>query len=422
MTKRAIKTYVMMLLGLLISQSAFSQERFFPGYIINLEGDTIKGFVSYKKSGANPDEIYFKTKAKGFPGIFKPNDIAEFKTEEDVYVSAIVEIEITPTKVGKLDRDPELNIVIDTVFLQTLFFGEKSLYYLKSNEGRMSFYIKQGADFELLVYKRYIKRNKEHKSVIAENNQYLSQLNIYLNDCESVPSELANFSYNRRDMVKLFRHYYKCFPSGIYFQKEIPEISTEFGALAGVSSTNLSFEGTIFPHLINTDFSTSLNFSAGVFFDIILPRKLRRWSLYNEFLFSTYRVTGFYDDIKSEEHYRLYTSEIGYSHLKLNTLARYTYKVGSWGFFINGGISNGYAISETNYRIEDFKYYSIERIEEREALESAKKFERGFVLGTGLQYKKFSLDLRYEAGNGMSRYIALDSFTKRYYLLVGYRF
>ena len=90
--------------------------------------------------------------------------------------------------------------------------------------------------------------------------------------------------------------------------------------------------------------------------------------------------------------------------------------------YINGGISNGFAISEKNYKKIESKFYSTEKVVEESALNETRKYEQGFILGTGIKFKNYSFEIRAENGNGMSVYNALNSKTKRYYFLLGYRF
>lgn len=314
-----------------------------------------------------------------------------------------------------------MKIKVDTTFLQTLIKGEKSLYYYKNAEKRENFYIKKGNDFELLYYKRYL-ANQDGKRIIADSKKYIGQLNLYLHDCATIYSKLEDVSYTRNSLKNLFQYYYECTPSNISFQKETEKIKPEFGILAGASLTSLEFKSREFAYLVNGEFTSSVNFSAGVFLDVILTRNQRKWSIYNEILFTTYKTRGYFERFDNENSYEKTTTEIGYSYLKMNNLIRYTYPIGNSFIFLNGGMSNGFAVSETNYKKKESRTNTIERVVEETALNSTRKHEQGLLLGTGIKYSKYSLELRYERGNGMSDFSALNSITKSYYILLGYRF
>ena len=416
-----LKKFGILLIGILNFQLAVSQENYIPGYVIKNNVDTLVGLVDYRDWKQNPSKVIFKTKIENKPTIFTPTDITEFKVDGNIYVSGIIYTEVSPTQINKLVENPQVNLVVDTTFLQTLFRGKKSLYYFKNSDGKENFYIKQNTDFNLLVYKRYLKW-KNGKRIIAENKKYLGQLAFYLNDCETINSELENTSYNQNSLVELFQNYYKCSSSNISFEQKEEKIHMEIGIVAGASMTSLKFHSDDFSYLVNTNHNSSTNPAGGLFLDLILPRNQNKWSIYNEFLFSTYQVIGSHEEYENENNYSVSTTEIGYSYIKIYNLVRFKYPINNLYLFLNGGISNGFSVSETNYRKEESKFYTTDRVVEELALSETRKYEQGFVFGTGIKYNRFSLELRYERGNGMSKYSALNSSTKRYYLLLGYRF
>ena len=415
------KKNTLLLIGILTFQLTFSQENYIPGYVIKNNTDTLFGFVDYRNWEYNPDKIKFKTNIENNPISFNPTDITEFEIEGENYVSGIINIEVSQIQTDKLIDDTQINTKVDTTFLQTLFRGKKSLYYYKNSDGKENFYIKQNTGFDLLIYKRYLKK-QDGKSLITENKKYLSQLTLYLNDCETINSELKNTSYKQNSLIKLFQYYYKCSPSDISFQKKIAKIHTDIGVLAGVSLTSLEFRSDALAYLVEAGYNPSINFSSGIFLDLILPRNQGKWSINNEILFSTYKVVGSYEEYENENYYSVTTTEIGYSYLKINNLVRFKYPIGHLFLFLNGGISNGYSINETNYKKKESKFYTTDRVVEDLALNDSRKYEQSFILGTGVKYDRFSFEIRYEKGNGMSEYTALNSSTKRYYFLLGYRF
>lgn len=419
-----MKKIILLLTGILTFQLAFSQENYIPGYVIKNNNDTLFGFVDYRNWGKNPNKIYFKTQIENNPILYGPTDIIEFKVEGEIYVSGIVNTEVSPIETKKLKEDPQLNIKEDTTFLQTLFSGEKSLYYYKNTEGRENYYIKHNAGFDLLIFKMYLKQYDD-KLLISKNKIYLGQLTLYLNNCETINTKIENTSYSKKSLIKLFNYYYKCSSSAISFQKEKEKIQTEIGILTGVSLSSLEFHSVYSVPLayhIKEGYNPSINFSSGIFFDLILPRNQGKWSINNEILFSTYKVTGSYEEYENENVYSVITTKFGYSYLKINNLARFKYPIGHLQIFLNGGMSNGFSLNETNYKKKDSKLYTTDKIIEELALKDTRKYEQGFIIGTGVKNDRFSLEIRYEIGNGMSEYSTLNSITKRYYVLLGYRF
>lgn len=416
-----IKKLGLIVLGILYFQIAFSQKNYVSGYVIKNNTDTIYGLVDYRNWDKNPDKIDFKTDIDSNPISFNPADITEFKVENEIYVSGIVNTEITSLQTEMLREDPQIILKVETTFLQTLFRGKKSLYYFKNYDGRENFYIKQDTGYSLLLYKRYLKR-QDGNLLVTENKTYVGQLTIYLNDCLTIKSKLENTSYKQNSLLKLFQYYYECSSSDIFFQKEKEKTDLEIGVLAGVSLTSLEFGSDAYLHLVNAGYKPSTNFSCGMYFDFHLSRNFGRWSINNELLFSTYQVKGTYESFKNINKYSLTTTEFGYSYFKVNTLARFKYPIGHIFLYLNGGLSNGYAINETNYKKIESKFYETESLVEEKALKDTRKYEIAFILGSGIKYKNYSIEFRAEKGNGMSLYTELNSTTTRYYFLFGYRF
>lgn len=413
---------------LFIFHAAHSQENFIPGYVIQNNNDTLFGWVDYRNWKKNPDWVSFKTKDGSDPIVYTTTEIKEFGVEEDIYVSAVVEAEVSPLHINKLNYIPDLTIVSDTTFLQVLFKGEKSLYVYKNKDGRENYYIKKASGYELLIYNRYFVLLNKHfeigkrKRVIAENKKYLNQLALYLGDCKSIQSLLQSTTYDQKRLIKLFQDYYECTSSCLYFQKKPDRIRIETGILAGTSVTTLDFRSENHEFLVNAAYSPSVNFSSGLFFNLIFPRNQGKWSVYNELLYTSFRVEDVFEDFKHEDLYTITTTELGYSYLKLNNMIRFRYPTGSFLLFLNGGITNGFAVSETNYKRAESKYYNEDRIKEGRALDDTRKYEQGYLIGTGAKYNRLSVEFRYEKGSGMSEYLNLKSAVNRYYLLVGYRF
>ena len=398
---------------LLFVNITFSQENFLPGYIIKTNGDTLKGFIDYRNWGTNPGIIKFKQEK--ITSEFTPFDIIEFGVHDEIYVSGTVELETSPFRTNELDDNPKINTKIKTVFLQSLIIGKKSLYYHKVSFGKEDYYIKNDTTFELLVYKRYL-TTFDGKTGIKENKRYQRQLLLYLIDCPQIQVKLENTSYSLNSLINLFKYYYDCTKSNIKFSKSEENIEFKIGILSGLTLTSLKLNGYIkelFPFLI-----TSLDPSLGLSVEIIFPGNQRKWSLKNELFYSSYKFTEHNEEIINTNEYFLYTLSIEYSHIKLNNLLRYKNSFNRFDFFLNGGISNGFLLTENNYMKLEHKSLDDESFIERKPLIGVRKLEISSLIGFGLIYKKFSFESRFERTRNMSIYSSLNQF----HILLGYRF
>ncbi|MEN8249592.1 MAG: hypothetical protein ABFS32_11715 [Bacteroidota bacterium] len=401
------------LLVVSVYNQSFSQENYLEGYVINNNQDTVYGFIDYRNWNINPQLIKFKERLDSITTIIYPAGITEFGVEDEIYVTGTVEVEVSPRSVGQLEYNPTLKTKTETVFLQTLISGVKSLYFLKDPKGHENFYIKRDAAFDLLIYKKYL-RLIDTERVIAENKRYLGQLNLYLAECPSLNSTLSNLSYNKKSFTKVFQEYYRCSGHNIDFQKRIEIIKIEKGLKFGGTATFFNIRSTS-SYLADAAFNQSYNITAGVFFNAVLPRNQGRWSINNEILFSSFDVTGHYEDFQMNA-----IIDIGYSYLKINNLLKYKFSAAKIHTYLNIGISNGIMIVEKNNKVSK-KLIGFSTVTEERALEDIRKHEQGWILGYGVQYSNFSIETRFESGNGISPYINISTKSKRLYLLLSYK-
>jgi hypothetical protein len=415
--KRTILRMAKVFSVLLLCGNVFAQEKFLPGYVINLKGDTIFGFVDYRNWKINPDKINYKESTGNKIIEYSPSDIIEFKVKDEIYASAIVNIETSPRNTEDLNYDMEMHLQVVTTFLQTIYKGKKSLYHY-FNYAKDYFYIRQDSTFELLLYKKYLYVQGEN-SILKENKAYLGQLDVYLKDCPEIEDRLKKTAYRQPDLNNLFKFYYENTQSGITFKRNVERVTAETGLLAGASFTSLIFSGP--SYLTQTDLSLSVNFSAGLYCDIIFPRNQRKWSINNELFLSTYNVTGTYEN-GTTDNYTQISTELGYTYLKINNLLRFKYPVGHSYIYLNGGVSNGFVLNENNYKSVYTRFYSTETTTEGVVIEDSKKYELGAIIGSGFKTGRYSLEARYEMGTGMSKYVNITGRTHRIFILFGFRF
>jgi len=412
-----------LLLLLLNSYSSLSQENYLPGYILQWNGDTLNGFIDYRNWVRNPGEISFKATLSDEKSEFTPARINCFSVSGKIYESAVLEIETSPVNMQFLLYDPGLHFKSDTAFLQVLFRGEKSLYYYVTSDEKDQFYIRQDTSFRLLIYKKYLVEEGDNGNIyIAENKDYTEQLKLYLNDCETINKKIENLKYEKNSLENLFIHYSKCTSKEFDFRRIDDEPRFEIGMLGGVSLTNLKLSGTGYDYLIEAGYDLSANFTLGMFFDFIRFRNKHKWSWCNELLLTRFKVEGQYYQYFDENNQTTTYTTLDFLYQKWNTMARYKFPAGKLFLFANAGISGGVLIGETNTMTREIKFYDMERTEDGTALNHVKYYELGFMAGLGTRFKKFSLETRFELGNGFSSDEDLSVITNRYYFLLGYRF
>jgi hypothetical protein len=410
---------------------SFASQNFSPGYVIRNNGDTIRGLIDYQNWSRNPKTITFKRVSNNEIQIFNPLSIKAFQVKDEKFESAIVTTDLSPTSTSRLGFSNEIIPRQDTVFLQALVKGSKSLFFYKNNLFIDQFYIKEDSQFTLLIHKKYLRKITARtlgdlvsveRDYVAMNNEYFGQLAQYLNDCPDIYFMITNTGYNARDLEKLFFYYYECKGEKIDFFRERERLKFEFGILGGVSLTSLSFSGhRSFDYLIDANFGYSLNFTAGASLELRFPRARDRFSIYNDLAYFSYKLTGEALDFISDENYRFTNTTLGYSHIKASSMIRYRVPDKKFKPFFNAGLFFGLVVNETNQSIIERMFYTQFRITEEKAFESY-PFDYGYVLGVGTEYDRLSFELRHEFGYGMSNHASLSSITGRSFFIIGYSF
>ena len=239
-TNAIVNTCMCLLLCLLFFNISYGQENYVSGYVINTDGDTLRGLVEYGGWGGNPGEVYFKSNTNSNLQTFTPFDVAGFKAENEIYIGGIVDVETTPVITTRLKYESSLNIRTDTTFLQVLIRGDKNLYYYENADGKENFYIDGSEGPELLIYKKYLLL-KDGRKLIRENNEYQVQLNQYLGECQAIQNELADLEYNEKKLTQLFLQFYDCAESSLkYHAIAAKNRSKIFGLVVGGSWSNHS--------------------------------------------------------------------------------------------------------------------------------------------------------------------------------------
>lgn len=413
-----ISTFLLALLLLIIPIIALGQGNFEPAFVITNDGDTIKGLIDYKDWPYNPSRIRFKKTEQGPERIYFPLDLKEFGVSNEKYKGAIVETETSPQgSVSDLSHDPVLNLRIDTVFLESVVEGEKSLLAYQSIRGIKNYYIFMDDKYELLVYKKYI---KSAQNTMLENRKFSGQLLIYLDDCPEIRSKINTVGYDAKSLQKLFNAYYVCTGKSIASEKQYKKREKIWGLLVGMSSTKFEYLNTSPDYLYNADFDRSNNFTIGIYNDFVFQRLHNRLSLQNALHITNFYLKDSYSIIENEENYTNYTVDIGCGQLKLFTALKYKYPLGKTFIYARFGITNSIWVFGANQLKSESYFWGSESVDYRNAIANPATWELGWFGGVGVSYKRFSLGVDYESGNGIASGIKTND--RKFYILLGFEF
>ena len=379
-------------------------------YIINKSLDTLSGYLDYQNWENNPKEIKFQLTKTGSPKTYSVDDIISFKVNGEKYFAQDVEIEVSPRTTYKINAIAGLRLIEDRVFVKTIMQGEKSLYYLKTADGIESFYIGTEKDIELLVFKKYLTL-QGRKSYAVENNKYKGQLRKYLSNCQNISNKFKRLEYNGSALRDLFEYYYDC--ETPTYLKEKSKNDYVLGAFAGITNTSLKFNSSNRKYLSRINYPSSLSFTGGLSGEFAPAVNLKKWSLKTELAFSYYNSNATYIEDLNNDNSTTTNTEFEFTYLKFNNIIGYKYWLNENALLFGAGFSYGMLLQNKNERKITTKFFSSVTEETRPAIEFIKSFEIGFLFDIGFRFKKSSVILRYETGNGMSQMTSVKSTVNR---------
>jgi len=207
--------YKALLSVVLLPALSYAQSNYKPGYVVNLKGDTLKGFIDYREWNSDPDAIAFKTAlADKTPKEYRPSDISYFNIAGlDAYwqYSCLISMDITEKDHLGYSRDTTYQTV--TVFFRVLQKGNNLALYSYTDGLKTRFFIGQAPGYSPgeLVYRLYYNYSGDNtsgqKGVTVNENTYMKQLfalaNQYgvLND--DLQREIERADYRKDDLLNI---------------------------------------------------------------------------------------------------------------------------------------------------------------------------------------------------------------------------
>ena len=197
---------------ILLTELVNAQTDFRPGYIINPNGDTLKGNIDYRGDRFMGITCRFKPETMRKEIEYTPDDILAFQFIDSKYfISKYVN--------GR------------KVFMEFLIKGKVCIYYLRDDKGDHYFIEKEGIGITEIPYEEGIKYSN-NKSYFYQSTKHLGILNFYMQDAPDFQPRIARIGKPEHyNLIKLAEDYHnsvckdvKC----IVFEKEVPLLKTAF--------------------------------------------------------------------------------------------------------------------------------------------------------------------------------------------------
>lgn len=199
------KLYLLLLLAAPLF--AVAQSNYKKGLIVNLQGDTVHGFIDYKEWVRNPKDINFKTDPNASKKLLGTADISYFAVDGfEYYKRYAVSISQDGVELSNAPAALDNTVKTDTVFLKILQAGKNVTLYRYTDALKTRFYIKDIAmDVpEELSYKVY---QNQDNSGLTTRNFYYQQLNQFAEkynaNTPALTDAIKKTNYTESDLLSI---------------------------------------------------------------------------------------------------------------------------------------------------------------------------------------------------------------------------
>lgn len=412
--KITLRFLSIVLLGL-ISLNGFGQTRNYKKGTVTLSNGEIQpGFILYRNWKQTPYNISFK---KSIADQAKTLDTTTIKGFEinDNNIHELFELHRIKVDTSAFDQDLHVRKT------DTAQIAEQNLFMRCIRKGSISFYKINIADVDLyyisknnetpteLVYRKFLNDNNH----ISLRSTYIYQLGEYLTKCKDInQQQLNSVNYTQSDLLKLID---KCTELNQTFVEKSFKIPHSVGVLTGISYSKTKYYGDATEF---ASFNNKLSPYVGIFADIMIDRRVKRFSLYNELAYKTINSS----DDKSKYQTSLFTTQQTYhvnlGYLKLYNLLRYYFPFNNHHSFINGGLSTALLLNSKQTKTE---YNTLRNEATKELIyPEQRKYEQGLAIGAGISFKKLKIEGRMEISNGNSPYLTRKNSFSSFFAIISY--
>ena len=196
---------------LLLPLFSAAQSNYKPGYVVNLNGDTVKGFIDFRGWDSNPTDVSFKRDINDKEKkTYTLSDITQFGvTGLATYKKYVCSISMDATNSTHLGEGRDTSSKIETVFLKVLQTGKNLALYEYRDGLKTRFYIGEAPGYNPieLVYRLYYDTGSQSGSRTVSDDIYQKQLFALANKYNALDDRLtrmfSNTSYNADDILAI---------------------------------------------------------------------------------------------------------------------------------------------------------------------------------------------------------------------------
>jgi hypothetical protein len=387
MKKPKIASLVLILAGFFGPCWQALAQNYLPARVVWADGSTGTGGIRSANWINTPQVVDFRaaggdTRRLGVDAL-RSFEITRKDGKTERYERKIVSLNRSTDDLSTLEFGPTPRMELDTVFLQVLAATDRASLLSMEEPNKRHFFLENDS-IVALVYKRY--RKDDGSVTLYENNRYRQQWLAFAYACPDMKPQVLKANYQQGDFLRLFKAYAKCQGEPIKYVYE--GIKTRLRLYAGVAAMSTTMYDVTFNRALyeNARMGEGGKPTFSPFVGISLPFARSNGKLSIDCDLS-YRHTKYSIEvdrkiIKGDNVFSLESTPEA-RQLAFNTQLRWRFwQKNAWATHLSGGVFN--------HILLDSKYYN------------SLPHDFGPVLGTGVGWQRFRLDLRYSLSRGFS--------------------
>lgn len=396
-----------------------AQRNYKPGYVVNLQNDTLHGYIDYRGWENNPKAIRFKKNLdEPNPASFSTANAQAFGISGiEYYQRFIVKASVEQTSINHLTVGPDTSFQMDTAFLKVIIKGKNVSLFSLTDKIKTRFYIKDSRDNqtkELGYYVYYRTDDEVTTETIRTFRQQLIALAMYYQPQNTKIISKINYAHywqsDLKNIVTLI--------NGNRNQqiKQKNNFGIRYAAGLGVRSAKLALSGPegAFPNGNSQNVSPVI--TAGI--DILLNKNtgkiiFRTEAAFASFHYSTMEQPSILTTTTSID-FRQYTTS-------LTPQVFYNfYSANKFKIFLNAGLAFNFSSYNRYYFVRNFSEVSTIKTE---GFPSFSKFWNSAVVKAGFVVSnKVEVYAGYSFGSSITQYIHFAAVSSFYQGGINYLF
>lgn len=344
------------------------------GYIIELNGDSVTGWIDYQNDRLLAKICSFKKNRTGVVIDYDPSEIKAYGFQNDKRF----ESSDLPESGSK------------SVFAQILIHGKMSLYKYHD-----VFYLYVD-HFIKLPPNEYVEVHNDDGRFMQTKYPSVEILNMLMVNC---PLPLIRFKYSERDISYMVQHYNSCKGThGTEYKNTKPWNKISLEVLAGIDISSLKIDG-----LKSSTFQKDYSPVVGIGIEVSSPRTFDRLFFSIQGLYSQKVYLGFLERSLGSSVQRL-DFKINYTAIRFPFGLRYNFQDDFSTPYLRLGIAPYISTKSTIQTISETENNSVVTTDYYDGVIAGKR-QLGVWFGAGYTYTFYSkfkvfAEVRFERGNG----------------------